>query len=84
LEGELKAIVGPKAQFRGMQEGVLRAIMAQKSPVVVIIGIGSGKSILFILPSQYSIGLTIVVVLLILLRKDLRDRYRSVGIECTK
>ncbi len=84
LEGELKAMVGPKAQFRGVQEGALRAIMAQKSPVVVIMGTGGGKSMLFMLPARCSTGLTIVVVPLISLREDLRDRCRSAGIECAE
>jgi hypothetical protein len=84
LEGELKAMVGPKAQFRGVQEGALRAIMAQKSPVVVVMGTGGGKSMLFMLPARCSTGLTIVVVPLVSLREDLRDRCRMAGIECAE
>ena len=84
LEGELKAMLGPKAQFRGVQEGALRAIIAQKSAVVVVMGTGGGKSMLFMLPARCSTGLTIVVVPLISLREDLRDRCRIEGIECAE
>jgi hypothetical protein len=41
--------------------------MQHKSPVVVIIGIGVGKSVLFILPTSVSSRVTIVVVLLVIL-----------------
>ena len=41
--------------------------MQQKSPIVVIIRIGAGKSILFILPVLVSSVVIIVIILLILL-----------------
>jgi superfamily II DNA helicase RecQ len=40
----------------------------------VIIGIGVGKSVLFILPASVSSGVTIVVVLLVVLRFDIKER----------
>jgi superfamily II DNA helicase RecQ len=45
--------------------------------VMLIIGTGSGKSLVFILPAWCSIGrggLTIVVVPLIILRRDIKRR----------
>ena len=84
LEQQLKAIVDPTAQFRGVQESALQAIMRQKSPVVVIMGTGGGKSVLFMLPARSSTGLTIVVVPLVSLREDLKDRCRAAGIECAE
>jgi superfamily II DNA helicase RecQ len=47
--------------------------MQHKSPVVVIIGIGAGKSVLFMLPASVSSGVTIVVVLLVALRFDMKE-----------
>ena len=50
----------------------IEVIMQQKSPVVVVMGINIGKSILFILPASCSMGVTVVVVPLILLRGDIK------------
>ena len=49
--------------------------MRQESPVVVVMGTGSGKSMLFLLLARYSAGLTVVVVPLVSLRSDIKDRY---------
>jgi superfamily II DNA helicase RecQ len=48
--------------------------MQHKSPVVAIIGIGVGKSMLFILPTSMSSGVTIVVVLLVALRFNIKEQ----------
>ena len=58
--------------------------MRQKSLVIVVIGTGAGKSILFILPASYSTGVIVVVILLISLRGDIKRRYKKVGIKCVK
>jgi superfamily II DNA helicase RecQ len=47
--------------------------MQYKSPVVAIIDIGVGKSILFILPAFVSSRVTIIVVLLVALRFDIKE-----------
>jgi superfamily II DNA helicase RecQ len=47
--------------------------MQHKSPVVAIIGIGAGKSVLFILSASVSSRVTIVVVLLVALRFDMKE-----------
>ena len=62
----------------------IEAIIRQKSLVIVVIGTGAGKSILFILPASYSTGVIVVVVLLISLRGDIKRRYKKVGIKCVK
>jgi len=46
--------------------------MQYKSSIVAIIGTGTGKSILFILPASILSGVTIVVVLLVLLQEDIK------------
>jgi superfamily II DNA helicase RecQ len=48
--------------------------MQHKSSVVVIIDIGVGKSILFILPASMSSEVTIIVVLLVILRFNIKER----------
>lgn len=48
--------------------------MQHKSLVVVIIGTGAGKSVLFMLPASVSFKLTIVVVPLVALRIDIKER----------
>lgn len=60
------------------------AIMRQKSPVVVIMGTSGGKSLLFMLPALCSTGLTVVVVPLVSLRGDMKDRCDKLGIECAE
>jgi superfamily II DNA helicase RecQ len=68
----LKQIMGEQAEFRGVQEMAMRAIMAGESPIIAVIGTGGEKSLLFILPAFYS-GRegSIVMVPLIALRQDI-------------
>jgi superfamily II DNA helicase RecQ len=63
---------------------VIEAIIRQKSLVVVVIGTRAGKSILFILPALCLTGVIVVVIPLILLRGDIKTRYKKVGIKCVK
>jgi hypothetical protein len=49
--------------------------MQYKSSIVVIIDIEVGKSILFILPTSMSSKVTIIVVLLVVLRFNIKERY---------
>jgi superfamily II DNA helicase RecQ len=81
IQSELEIIVGKGAQFRGKQEEALRAIMANVSPVLVVMGTGAGKSLLFQLPahSQKS-GITVVVVPLKTLERNLHARCCKAGI----
>ena len=62
----------------------IKAIMWQKSPVIVVMGTGIGKSILFILPVLYFIGVTVVVIPLILLRGDIKRQYKKAEIKYIK
>ena len=63
---------------------VIKAIIQQKSLVIVVMGTSTGKSILFILLVLCSIEVTVVVIPLILLRGDIKRRYKKAGIECIK
>jgi superfamily II DNA helicase RecQ len=49
--------------------------MQYKSPVVAIIGIGASKSILFILLASVSSSVTIIVVPLVTLQFNIKERY---------
>ncbi|KAI0993236.1 hypothetical protein K3495_g14948 [Podosphaera aphanis] len=70
---------------RGIQRPVLNAIKQRQSPIVTIIGTGGGKSLLFMLPASCSRdGVTIVIVPLIALRSDLKDRCDKAGISCVE
>src|SRR5450432_1550350 len=76
-------MLGNDTEFRGLQKPALEAIMSSKSPIVVVMGTGAGKSLLFQLPahSQKS-GTTIVIVLLKSLERSLHKRCQKAGISC--
>lgn len=68
-------MMGADIPLRGIQASVLQAIKHGISPIVAVMPIGGGKSVLFMLPAWVSSGgLTIVVVLLIALRRDMQQR----------
>jgi superfamily II DNA/RNA helicase len=73
IDQELKRLVGEEAEFRDKQKLALQVIMQQKSPIVAIMGTGSGKSLLFMLPASVSSGITIVVVPLLSLRGNIKE-----------
>ncbi|KAK4456726.1 hypothetical protein QBC42DRAFT_190312, partial [Cladorrhinum samala] len=73
IREQLRQILGQKAAFRGVQEPAL---------IVIVIRTEGGKSILFMLPARYSGGLTVIIVPLILLQSDIKDRYNQLRIEC--
>ena len=59
----------------------MSAIMRGQSPVLVVMGTGGGKSMLFMLPaSSVAGGTTIVVVPLVSLQGDLQERCRTARI----
>jgi superfamily II DNA helicase RecQ len=82
IQGQLKQMMGPEAQFRGMQEEVIRAIVRGESPIIQVAGTGEGKSMSFMLPAFCSPdGVTVVVVPLVALRGDLHGRCQRMGID---
>jgi superfamily II DNA helicase RecQ len=58
--------------------------MQQKSPIVAVMGTGSGKSLAFMLPALTSTGVTVLVVPLVALKNNLRDRCVRAGISCVE
>ena len=80
-QARLEALLGPGSRFRGEQEAAISAIMRGQSPVLVVMGTGGGKSMLFMLPaSSVAGGTTIVVVPLVSLQGDLQERCRTARI----
>ena len=84
VEAELTRLVGKQAQFRSVQRPALEAIMQHRSPVVAIMGIGAGKSILFMLPAFVSRRVSIIITPLVSLRENMYDRCNKLGITCVE
>lgn len=81
IQARLEAMLGPGSQFRGLQEQAINAIMTGQSPILVVMGTGGGKSMMFMLPaSSVSGGTTIVVVPLVSLQGDLQARCQDARI----
>jgi superfamily II DNA helicase RecQ len=80
VDAELRKLIGDGATFRSVQKPAIQAIMQHKSPVVVVMGTGAGKSVLFMLPASVSSGLTVVVVPLVALRGDMKARCDALNI----
>ncbi|GME31336.1 conserved hypothetical protein [Neofusicoccum parvum] len=82
---QLQRLIGKKAEFRSVQEEAVTAIQAGVSPVVAVMPTGAGKSILFMLPAWTEPGgTTVVVVPLIALRADMKERCSKLGISCAE
>ncbi|KAF6806228.1 hypothetical protein CMUS01_14418, partial [Colletotrichum musicola] len=73
MAGQLRQMTGDdKAEFRGNQKEVLKAIVDGHSPILQIMGTGGGKSLSFMLPAYCSPdGVTVVVTPLVALRTDM-------------
>ena len=83
----LRELYGPQATFRGVQQPAIQAILAGESPVVAVMPTGGGKSLLFMLAAflgQRHSGTTIVVVPLVPLREDLKQRCEAKGLHCVE
>jgi superfamily II DNA helicase RecQ len=85
IREELSQMLGDNAEFRELQKPALEAIMKTKSPILVVMGIGAGKSLLFQLPahSQKS-GTTVAIVPLKSLEHSLHERCHKAGISCIR
>lgn len=85
IDQELGRLYGEHVRFRGKQREAVEAIMMNKSPVVVVMGTGTGKSLCFMLPAaSCPDGLTVVIVPLVSLQGDLMDRCRKLKISCAE
>lgn len=80
---ELQRMMRAEVSFRSVQGEAIEAIQKGQSPVVAVMPTGSGKSVLFMLPAWVEPGgVTIVVVPLRGLRKDMLYRCSRIGIRC--
>lgn len=85
LDHALAQVHGPNATFRGRQQEALECIQTGQSDMLVVAGTGSGKSLLFILPALIApVGLTIVVVPLVALRNDIKQRCERLRISAVE
>lgn len=74
--------MGEKAEFRGLQEKSIHAIITRQSLIVSIIATGEGKSMLFMLLAYcVNRGTIVVIISLCLLQEDLERRCRESCIE---
>ncbi|KFZ24703.1 hypothetical protein V502_00818, partial [Pseudogymnoascus sp. VKM F-4520 (FW-2644)] len=81
VQQEFEAYMGEGSQFCGEQKKAVTAIFQGRGPMLVVMGTGSGKSLLFMLPA-FCIqgGTTIVVVPLQSLQTNMKDRCDKCGI----
>jgi superfamily II DNA helicase RecQ len=81
----LKNIYSAKAQFYGLQKPILKAIIQNKSPVLIVIRTNVEKTLLFqILVISMGFDTTVIITLLVLLQDYIVQRYRTVRILCVK
>ncbi|VZI11021.1 unnamed protein product [Fusarium fujikuroi] len=82
MRGQLKQMMGESAEFRGLQEAVIRTVVRGDGPIVQITPTGGGKSLTFILPAFCTPdGMIIVVTPLVALENDMEERCRKMGID---
>ncbi|KAH6867692.1 RecQ helicase [Thelonectria olida] len=82
VRGQLKQMMGPAAEFRGLQEPVIRAVARGEWPIVQITPTGGGKSLTFMLPAFcVPDGMTIVITPLVALQNDMDARCAKMGID---
>lgn len=80
---ELERMMRVEVSFRSEQGKAMEAIQKGESPIVAIMPTGAGKSVLFISPAWVEPGgVTIVVVPLQVLKKDMIYRCEEIGIRC--
>jgi superfamily II DNA helicase RecQ len=85
IHRKLKELISKKAEFRGLQEKTIHAIMTGQSLIISIIATGKGKSMLFMLLAYcVNRGTTVVIILLCSLQEDIERQCREAYIECVQ
>ncbi|KAL6416340.1 uncharacterized protein AUP68_00557 [Ilyonectria robusta] len=85
IDRELCRLYGDQTRFQGKQQKAVESIMMNKSPIVVVMGTGTGKSLCFMLPAASCPGgVTVVVVPLVSLQGDMLDRCQKLNISCAE
>ena len=83
----LERLLGSQARWKLPEQGdAMEAIMSlrDQQSLIVVLPTGSGKSILFLLPSLLENGTNIVVVPFAALMDDLVSRAREKGVDCIR
>ena len=82
MRGPLKQMMGPAAEFRGLQEPVIRAVAPGEWPIVQVTPTGGGKSLTYMLPAYCTPdGVTVVITPLVSLQDDMAARCAMMGID---
>ncbi|OBT70707.1 hypothetical protein VF21_10274 [Pseudogymnoascus sp. 05NY08] len=85
IQQALEEMFGAGTQFCGLQKPALEVIMKHESPILVVMGTGVGKSMLFqILAKSVSSRTTIVITPLVSLQSHMVEQCQQVGILCKK
>ncbi|KJZ69622.1 hypothetical protein HIM_10985 [Hirsutella minnesotensis 3608] len=81
IRGQLKQMMGPTAEFRGLQETAIRAVTRGEWPIIQVTPTGGGKSLTFMLPAFCTPdGVTVVITPLTSLQHDMVARCAKSGI----
>ena len=85
IELTLKRLFGPHAEPRSLEQRNGLILVARSRPeLIIVMPTGSGKSLLFVVPSQLpQTQTTIVIVPLLALKQDLVDRCKEWRVACT-
>jgi len=80
----LQQMYGPGAKYKtAKQEEAVQVVVSGLSPVIVVLGTGEGKSLLYMLPQRLpGAGTTVLIVPLVALKQDTVRRCEVMGIEC--
>jgi len=83
-QSELHTYIDQQAQFQEEQKQAIQAVMNGISPMLVMMGMGARKSLIFMLPAFCSYGGTsIIVIPLVPLQNDLKVRCNKSGVTCS-
>lgn len=80
----LRDMYGPDAKYKSAwQEKAVQAVMSGLTPVIVVLGTGEGKSLLYMMQQRLpGAGTTVLVVPLVALKQDTAHKCKKLGIDC--
>ena len=85
ITSQLIRLVGKGAQFRGLQQPGLDAIIRRERRIMIVMRTGGGKSLFIMIPAMCCRGgVTIVMIPVNSLRADLKGRCDRGGIACAE
>ena len=85
IKNELQRVMNVDSRFREMQKSTIKIVMTRQSSVMIVMIIEEEKSLLFMLSTWCSQSdISIVVMLLIALRQNMKQRCESMSITCVE